>query len=581
MPAVTELENNEIADLFDELADLLEIQEANPFRVRAYRNAARVVRGHPTPMVKLLERGEDLTKLPGIGKDLASQIQEIVTTGKLSKLEDLRRQVPESLRQLMQLPSVGPKKAKRLWQELHITSLEELERAAKEGRLAKLEGFGEKSQENILKGIEQYRRFTQRFLLADADAQVRSLLEHMKSAPGLERIEPAGSYRRRKETVGDIDILAIARKPEPVMKHFLKYPKVQSVQAAGSTRGTVILTSGMQVDLRIVPRESYGAALCYFTGSKEHNIAIRKRGVERGLKISEYGVFREGAKTSKPVAGREEEEVFRAVGLPWIPPELRENRGEIESAEANRLPKLIELKHIKGDLQMHSKWSDGKNSIEEMVSACEELGYQFMAITDHSQALGMTGGLDEEDLKKQWKEIQAVQKRHPRITILKGLEVDILADGSLDLSDAMLKRLDVVIVSIHSRFQLPKEAQTRRVLKALQHPEVNIFAHPTARLINRRDPVELDMEEVLKVAAEHGVAVEVNAQPERLDLNDIHIKRALELGCKLTINTDAHSTQDLQFMRYGVDQARRGWAQKEDVINTYTLKKLESFLAKK
>ncbi len=581
MPAVTELENSEIADLFDELADLLEIQEANPFRVRAYRNAARVVRGHPTPMAKLLERGEDLTALPGIGKDLASQIQEIVTTGKLAKLEELRKQVPESLRQLMQLPSVGPKKAKRLWQELRITSLEELEKAAKEGRLAKLEGFGEKSQENILKGLEQYRRFSQRFLLADADAQVRSLLEHMKKAPGLERIEPAGSYRRRRETVGDIDILAIARKPEPVMQHFLKYPKVQSVQAAGSTRGTVILSSGMQVDLRIVPRESYGAALCYFTGSKEHNIAIRKRGVERGLKISEYGVFKEKSKTQKPLAGKEEEEVFRAVGLPWIPPELRENRGEIEAGEAGRLPELIELKHIRGDLQMHSRWSDGKNSIEEMVSACEELGYQFLAITDHSQALGMTGGLDEEDLKKQWKEIQAVQKRHPRITILKGLEVDILADGSLDLSDAMLKRLDVVIVSIHSRFNMPKDAQTQRVLKALQHPEVNIFAHPTARLINRRDPIELDMEEVLRVASEQGVAVEVNAQPERLDLNDIHIKRALEVGCKLTINTDAHSVQDLLFMRYGVDQARRGWARKEDVINTYTVKKLQAFLAKK
>lgn len=501
---MADLENSEIADLFDELADLLEIQEANPFRVRAYRNAARVVRGHPTPMTKLVERGEDLTALPGIGKDLASQIQEIVTTGKLMRLEEIRKQVPDSLRQLMQLPSVGPKKAKRLWEELRITSLEELERAAKQGRLAKMEGFGEKSQENILKGIEQYKRFSQRFLLADADVQVRGLLEYMKGAPGLERIEPAGSYRRRKETVGDVDILAIARKPDPVMQYFLKYPKVQSVQAAGSTRGTVILSSGMQVDLRIVPRESYGAALCYFTGSKEHNIAIRKRGVERGLKISEYGVFKEKSpKNAKPLAGKEEEEVFRAVGLPWIPPELRENRGEIEAAETNTLPKLIELKHINGDLQMHSKWSDGKNSIEEMVSACEELGYEFMAITDHSQALGMAGGLDEEDLKKQWKEIQAVQKRHPRITILKGLEVDILADGTLDLSDAMLKRLDVVIVSLHSRFNLSKETQTRRVIKALQHPEVNIFAHPTARLINRRDPVELDMEEVLKVAANH------------------------------------------------------------------------------
>ena len=590
---VKRMENIEISSTLEEVADLLEIQGANPFRVRAYRTAVRTVEDHGEPFRKLVAEERSLTELPGIGKEMASHIKELVQTGKLGILEDLRGQVPRSLVELTRLPGVGPKKARRLWKELQIDTVDKLEKAILEGKVAALAGFGEKSEQKILHGIREYRRHLGRFKLSDADQYVIPLLEYMAEAPGIERLQTAGSYRRRKETIGDIDLLVVAKNPEPVMRRFTHYPKVEKVLLAGDTRGTVQLTFGLQVDLRIVPPKSYGAALVYFTGSKEHNIKLRQRALDRNLRVSEYGVFRvreeeekgtevveqETAARRDPwegqlVAGREEKEVYATVGLPWIPPELRDDRGEIEAAARGVLPDLVQIEDIRGDLQMHSTWSDGKNSIQEMLLGCARKGYEYLAMSDHSKALAMTGGLDAERLRSQWKEIEEVVAQHHEIKLLRSLEVDILADGRLDLEDEMLARLDIVIVSVHSRFDLPLAQQTKRILTAIQHPEVNILAHPTARLINRRGPIAIDLDEVLRCAAEYQVAVELNAHPDRLDLKDTHLMLAKKLGVRIVISTDAHRVQDLDLMRYGVEQARRAWLEKKDILNTLPVEKL-------
>lgn len=586
------MENVEIARILDELADLLEIQGENPFRVRAYRNAARTVRSHGTPLRKLVEEGADLTALAGIGKEMAAHIRELVETGKLGRHEEALRSIPPELLEFVRIPGLGPKRAKQLWEELGITTVAALQEACEQGRLSRLKGFGEKIQKNILEGIESYRSQQGRFKLSDADLYVVPLKEYMQRAPGVEQVEVAGSYRRRKETVGDIDILAVARKAGPVMEHFISYPGVSKVQSSGETRGTVFLGSGLQVDLRILPRESFGAALAYFTGSKEHNIRIRRLAMERGLRVSEYGVFRvdrrggaEGGRGRKEgkeesdlgpfsgqfVAGRRESDVYKAVGLPWIPPELREDRGEIEAAQQNALPHLIELRDLRGDLQMHSTWSDGQNTIEQMVMACKARNYEYLAITDHSKAVSVAGGLDAERLRKQWKEIEKVAERHEGIRILKGMEIDILSDGSLDLEDGLLEKLDIVLVAVHSKFNLPPAKQTERILKALRHPRVQIFGHPTGRILNRRGPIAFDVDEVLSCAAELGVAMELNAHPDRLDLTDLHLMEARRRGVKVVINTDAHRVEDLDLIRYGVEQARRGWLGREHVLNTLPL----------
>ena len=561
------MENIEIARQLDEVADLLEIQEANPFRVRAYRNAVRTIRDLAAPLEKMVAEEADLTVLPGIGKEMARHIGELVTAGALGVLAELREQVPATLVQITRLPGVGPKSARKLWKELGIETVEELKEEAEQGRISGLKGFGEKKQAQILSGIEQFRRHTERYRIDEAAEFVKPLLEHMRSLAQAERMEVAGSYRRRKETVGDIDILVLSAEPEPVMEHFLAFPAVADVLAAGDTRGSVILRSGLQVDLRIVPEESYGAALVYFTGSKEHNIRLRQRALDRGLSISEYGVF-EAREDGRWKAGREEADVYEAVGLPYILPEIREDRGEIEAAQKGTLPELVSLEDLRGDLQMHSTWSDGKNSVEEMLQGCVDRGYEYFAITDHSKALAMIEGLDREALERQLEEIEEVAARHPEIRILRSMEVDILADGTLDLEDEMLEALDLVVVSVHSMFNLPAGRQTERVLRALQHPEVDVFAHPTARLINRRDPVSFDIEEVLSCAAEHRVAVELNANPHRLDLKDTHAMLAKRLGVKVVISTDAHRVVDLDLMSYGVEQARRAWLEPGDVLNT-------------
>ncbi|HVR97197.1 MAG TPA: DNA polymerase/3'-5' exonuclease PolX [Thermoanaerobaculia bacterium] len=572
------MNNAEIARVLEEIADILEIKNENVYRIRAYRNAARTVEVQMTPLRRIVEEKGDLTALPGIGKEMANHIREMVETGTLSFRDQLIAEVPRSLIDLMRLPAVGPKKAKKLWEELRICSVEELEQAAKEGRIAGVQGFGAKTQEKILAGIQEHRQHTSRYLISDAERFVEPLAAYLQEVPELERLEVAGSYRRRRETIGDIDLLATAANPGPVMAAFLHYPQIDKVLMSGDTRSTITLGSGLQVDLRVVAPESYGAALVYFTGSKEHNVKLRRRAVERGLRISEYGVFRvrEEAGEEEEVygergerlAGHTEEEVYASVGLAWVPPELREDRGEIEAAAAGRLPRLLEVGDLRGDLHMHSVWSDGRNTIEEMVEACATRGYEYMVISDHSKALSMTNGLDAYRLALQWKEIDEVRARHPEIRILRAMEVDILGDGTLDLEDEMLAGLDLVLVSLHSRLDLPEKEQTARVLKALSHPEVDVFCHPTARLINRRRPVEVDIEAVLAHAAARGVAVEVNCNPHRLDLKDTHLRRAKELGCKIVVNTDSHRTRELELMRYGVEQARRAGLEPGDVLNT-------------
>jgi DNA polymerase (family 10) len=574
------VENPEIARIFEEVADVLEIQGANPFRIRAYRNATRTVETLTTPLRKWVQENRLLTDLPGIGKEMANHIREMVETGTLGFRDELLAEVPRSLIELMRLPGLGPKKAKKIHDELGISSVDEVEAAAKDGRIAALPGFGAKSQEKILAGIAEYRLHGSRFLLTDAERFVEPLLAYLRETPEVERLEVAGSYRRRKETVGDIDLLAIASQPIPVMERFRGYPQVDKILMAGDTRSSVVLGSGLQVDLRVVPQECYGAALVYFTGSKEHNVKLRRRAVERGLRISEYGVFRVQERNQEEegefIAGREEADVYASVALDWVPPEMREDRGEIEAAAAGRLPHLIRVQDLRGDLHMHSTWSDGRNSIEEMVEACAARGYEYMVISDHSKSLAMTGGLDAYRLRQQWVEIDEVRARHPEIRVLKAMEVDILGDGSLDLEDEMLAGLDLVLVSLHSRLNLPHDQQTERVLRALEHPEVNIFCHPTARIINRRKPVEMDLDLVLRRAAELGVAVELNSSPHRLDLKDSHLKLARELGCKIVIDTDSHRTRELDLMRYGVEQARRAGLEPRDVVNTLPFEEFQA-----
>lgn len=575
------MENLEIAKVLSQMADLLEIQDANPFRVRAYRNAARFVESHATPMRKLVAQESDLKELPGIGKDMALHIENLVTTGQLQALDELTAKIPGTLIDVMELPGVGPKKARKLWQELGVETVDALEQAAKAGEVARLSGFGAKSEQKILTGIELFRLHRSRFKISAADQIIQPLLEYLEELPAVERLAVAGSYRRRRETVGDIDLLVITADPQGVMDRFVSYPQMARVEMSGDTRGRIALKSGLEVDLRVLPERSYGAALVYFTGSKEHNIRLRKRAIERGLRLSEYGVFLQteevdGDDERNPwagemVAGRDEAGVYEQVELPWIPPELREDRGEIEAAAGDALPELLELDQIRGDLQMHSTWSDGKNTIEEMLMGCAAKGYEYFALTDHSKALAMTGGLDAHRIRQQWQEIEEIQSRHPEIRILRSQEIDILADGALDQQDEILEELDLVVISVHSLFDLSAADQTRRIIRALEHPQVDILAHPTGRLINRRPPFAVDIDEILHCAKENDVIVELNAHPERLDLKDSHLMLARDLGLKVAISTDAHSVRHLDLMHYGVEQARRAWLEPGEIVNCLPL----------
>ncbi len=594
-PAQPPLENVEIAQALREVADLLEIQGANPFRVRAYRNGARTVDNLTRSLAEMVAEGADLTELPAIGADLSGYIEELVKTGRLGVLANARKEVPSTVVELMRLTGVGPKRATRLYRELGVESVADLEAALDRGEVQRMSGFGERSAERLRQAIVDYKKHTARFKLSEADQLVRPLLEYMRRAPGIEEVEVAGSYRRRVETIGDIDLLAVGEAAEPIMEHFTAYPTTARIDVSGPTRGTIILRSGLHVDLRILPRRSYGAALHYFTGSKAHNIAVRKLGIERGLRISEYGVFRvgrgkgqggggsprRGRGAERRIGGAHEEEIFDAVGMEWVPPELREDRGEVEAALRGKVPHLVALDDIRGDLQMHTDWSDGKNTIEEMARGCLELGYEYLAITDHSRAVRVARGLEPKGLEEQWRELERVRERVGGIRILRGMEVDILHDGSLDLPDEYLERLDLVLVAVHTRMGLEKTKMTDRIIKGIAHPAVHILAHPTGRIINSREPYQIDLEEVLTAAAEFGVAVELNAQPDRLDLNDVQVRRARELGIEIAIDTDAHSVHTLGFMRYGIDQARRGWLEKGDVLNCMPWAELERWLGRR
>ncbi|NWF54220.1 MAG: DNA polymerase/3'-5' exonuclease PolX [Syntrophaceae bacterium] len=570
------MENKTIADIFTEIADLLDIQGENPFRVRSYRNAARTIEDLGQSLESLVKAGKNLEEIPGIGKSISEKTQEILATGKCRSLEELRARVPPGLTELLKLEGLGPKKVKVLYDELAVDSVDRLEKAAQAGRLRNLTGMGVKTEEKILKSIEHYRAGMGRFKLSVGFQYAEALLRHLQGVPGVKRLDPAGSFRRRRETIGDLDILAICGKGCKVMDRFTGYGDVAEVLAKGETKSSIRLKCGLQVDLRVLEEESYGAALHYFTGSKAHNVAIRERAKEKGLKISEYGVFR--AKDEKRVSGAQEEDVFKAVGLPPIPPELREDRGEIQAAERGALPRLIELSEIRGDLQMHTTASDGKNSILEMARKAKEMGYAYIAITDHSKAVRVAGGMDEKQLAKHLKEIEKANGQISGFRILKGVEVDILPDGTLDLKDDILRECEVVLASVHSRFNMEEGEMTRRVIQAIRNPNVKILAHPTGRLILEREPFKINLQEVVKAAVDHGVVLEINAYPDRLDLKDVDARMARDMGAKLAIDTDAHSALQLELMKFGVFTARRGWIEAKDVVNTLPLQELLKIL---
>jgi DNA polymerase (family 10) len=569
--------NADVAKIFNTLADLLEIEGANQFRVRAYRNAARTVGNLPNSLADMVESEEDLSKLPGIGKDLFEKIEEIVKTGELKQLKKQESKTPAVLSRLMNIEGLGPKRVGILHRELDVNSVNDLKRAVRKGEVSKLKGFGEKVQQKIDEDLRQKKKGEKRIKLAEVEEIAHSLVDHLKQDKKVKAVIIAGSYRRRKETVGDLDILSTCKRGSKVMERFTQYEDVDKVVSQGKTRATVILRSGLQVDLRVVPEVSYGAALHYFTGSKSHNIAIRKLGVKKKFKINEYGVF----KGKKRVAGKTEEEVYKKVDLPWIEPELRENRGEIDAARKDKLPRLITLKDVRGDLHTHTQETDGHHTLKEMAEAAQERGYDYLAITNHSKRVTMVHGLDKKGLAREIKRIDHLNGKLKNITLLKAIEVDILKDGSLDLPDDILNELDLTVCSIHYNTNLSKTKQTERIIKAMDNPHFNILAHPTGRLINERRPYEVDLEKILSSAADRGCFFEVNAHPDRLDLNDIFCKMAKEIGVKLAISTDAHSIQDLGYMRFGLGQARRGWLEPDDVINTKGLGKLKKLLKRK
>ena len=569
------MRNTEIARIFHSTADLLEIKGDNPFKVRAYQKAAQNIESLTEELSEIALRGE-LEKISGIGKDLAQKILEMLQTKKSGAFEELRLEIPEGLLELIAVPGLGPKKAKLLYDKMGIQTMEALEEAARADRLKDLPGFGAKTEENILAGIELVRRGRERMLLGRALPLAQGIMANLAAMPEVHQISEAGSLRRRRETVRDIDILITSSDPEKVMDAFTSPFQVREVLAKGGTKASVLTSEGMQVDLRVVEPATYGAALAYFTGSKAHNIRLREMANRMGLKVSEYGVFRD--KDQVRVAGKTEEEIYRILGLLYIPPELREDRGEIEAALEGRLPRLVELSDIRGDLHCHSRWSDGAHPIREMAEAARKKGYPYVALTDHSQSLGIARGLSPELVEKQIGEIAQVNRQLKGFTILPGTEVDILKDGSLDLPDAILARLSVVVASVHSSFKQNREVITARIIRAMRNPYVTILGHPTGRLLGEREAYDVDLEQVIKAARDTGTFLEVNAYPQRLDLDDIHCKRAKELGVTMAIGTDSHTISQLEQMPFGVAVARRGWLERKNLLNTLNLDDLRECL---
>lgn len=572
------MQNAAVVKIFEELADLLEIQNANPFRVRAYRNAARTLGGLSESLAEIAkDPHRSLEDLPGIGHDLAEKIKTIVATETLPQLEELRTQVPRGVLDMVRIPGLGPKKAAALFKELAITSLDMLKAAAESGAVASLKGFGEKTAKTILEGLSHIEKAGTRMYFAEARPLAEPILTALRELPSVTQAEAAGSYRRRRETVGDLDLLVISPDAAPAMDLVAQHPMVETMLSRGETKQRVRLAAGIEMDVRVVPPESYGAALQYFTGSQAHNIAIRRRAQERGLKINEYGVFR----GDTPVAGRTEEEVYAAVGLPWIPPELREDRGEIELAEQGRLPKLIELADMRGDLHMHTTATDGAATIAEMVEAAKARGLKYIAITDHSKRVSMANGLDATRLRAHWKEIDKVRKQMTGIKVLCGVECDILEDATLDLADDVLAEADWVIAVLHYGLKQPREQIMKRLMAAIRNPHVSALGHLTGRMLGKRPGAEMNRDEVLKAAADHGVMIEINAHPSRLDIDDVGAAAARDLGIPIVIDTDAHSTGGFDVMQYGVFQARRAGLEAKDVANTLPWSKFKKLLKKR
>ncbi len=568
------IHNKDISTILNEVADLLDLKGENEFRIRSYRNAARTISEGSDNITKMVQENKDISDLPGIGESIAEKVEEIIKTGKLKQLDELKDELPPSLPDIMKLEQMGPERTKILHEELGIESIEDLKKAAKKGKIEKIKGFGKKTTKNILREIEDYseKGGSERFKLNDAEEYTEPLVKYLNKKT--ENLRVAGSARRKKETVGDIDLLATTKEPEKTMKYFTQYEDAERVIAHGESKSSIKLRNGLQVDLRIIKKSSYGAGLLYFTGSKAHSVALRKLAQEKNLKLSEYGVF----KGKKKLAGKTEKEVYKKLGLKYIEPELREDNGEIEAAKKDKLPQLVKVEDIKGDLQTHTNASDGKYSLEDMAKAAKEKGYEYYAVTDHSKKVSMANGLDEKRLRKQMEEIDKLNEKYKNFKILKSIEVDILENGKLDLSDDVLKDLDLVICAIHYNRNLSKEKQTNRILKAMDNPYFNILAHPTGRRIGERDEMDFDLKKVMEEAKKRSCFLEINANPERLDLKDNYILMAKETGLKLSVSTDAHSKANLEYMKYGVAQARRGWLEKKDVLNTHSWKQLKKLL---
>jgi len=574
------MKNQELAKIFYEIADYLEMEEM-PFKPYAYQKAAITLETLERDIEEIYKEGgrEALLKIPGVGESIADKIEEYLKTGKIKYYETLKKKTPVNMEELMRVEGLGPKRIKVLYQKLEIRNLKDLEKAAKSHKISPLFGFGEKTEKNILEGIEFLKRSKGRFLLGEILPKVKEVCQKLKSLKAVEKVDSAGSVRRMKETIGDVDFLVISKNSQKVMDFFVSLPGVVKIWGKGTTKASVRTKEGFDMDIRVVSARSYGSALQYFTGSKEHNIATRKIAQDLGLKLSEYGLFR----GPKMIAGKTEEEIYKTLGMDWMPPEMREDQGEINAALSHKLPKLIDYKDIRGDLHCHSNWDGGANSIEVMAKAAQDIGYEYLGISDHTKFLRIEHGLDKKKLAQQRKEIDKLnEKLAPYRTkgsgagfkILQGCEANILNDGSIDIKDETLKKLDYVIAGIHSNFKMEKTKMTERMIKAMKNPHVDIISHPTGRILKRRDEYQIDFGKILIVAKETGTILEINSYPERLDLNDQNIRRAKEVGVKMIINTDSHHKDQMRFMEFGIAQARRGWAKKEDIINCWPLEKL-------
>ena len=562
--------NHELAKIFYEIANYLQMDDVS-FRPYAYRRAATILEGLDYDLREIYNQGglKALEKIPGVGKNISLKIEEYLKTRKVKTLERLKKKVPINVEELISVEGLGLKKAKALYQKLKIKNLKDLEKAVKAHRIASLEGFGEKTEKNILQGIAFLKKSKGRFLLGEVIPIAEEILEKLKSFKEVEKASIAGSVRRMKETIGDVDILVVSKKPEKVMAFFCSLDGVEKVWNKGSTKSSIRMEGGFDIDLRVVPAKSYGSALQYFTGSKEHNIATRKIAISKGLKLNEYGVF----KSLKMIAGKNEKEVYQAIGLNLIAPEMREDTGEVKIAQKGKLPNIIEYNSIKGDLHCHSNWDGGANSIKEIAEAAREMGYQYIGISDHTKFLRIENGLNEKQLAQQRKEIDKLNKRM-KIKILQGCEANIMNDGSIDIKDEALAKLDFVIAGVHSSMKMDKDAMTERIVKAMKNPHVDIISHPTGRILKQRDEYQIDFDKILRTAKETKTILEINSSPDRLDLKDSNIRKAKEMGIKMIINTDAHHFNHLRVMKFGIAQARRGWAEKKDIINTQSLSEL-------